>query len=64
MTATAEFIKADFGSTLFPLKTNRLMVEAHEPEVSAYLSKVLDTQNKADTFLPQQRVYATKCVFR
>lgn len=61
MSATTEFIKADFGATLFPLKTNLLMAEKHEPEISEYIyQKVLDEQNKTDNFLPQQRVYATK----
>ncbi len=61
MTATADFIKADFGGTLFPLKTNLLIAEKHEAEISQYIyQKVLDEQNKADNFLPQQRVYATK----
>jgi hypothetical protein len=61
MSATTDFIKADFGGTLFPLKTNRLMAEHHEAELTEYIyQKVLDDQNKADSFLPQQRVHATK----
>ena len=61
MTATFDFIKADFAATLFPLKTNLLMAERHEAEVNDYIyQKILDDQNKADNFLPQQRVYATK----
>lgn len=61
MTATSDFIKADFGGTLFPLKTNLLMAERHEVELSEYIyQKVLDEQNKSDNFLPQQRVHATK----
>lgn len=61
MSATTDFIKADFGGTLFPLKTNLLMAERHEAELSEYIyQRVLDEQNKADNFLPQQRVHATK----
>lgn len=61
MSATTEFIKADFGATLFPLKTNLLMAEKHEPEISEYIyQKVIDGDNKSDNFLSQQRVYATK----
>lgn len=61
MTATFDFIKADFGATLFPLKTNLFMAERHEAEVSEYIyQKVLDEQNKVDNFLPQQRAHATK----
>lgn len=61
MSATTDFIKADFSGTLFPLKTNLLMAERHETELTEYIyQKVLDEQNKADNFLPQQRVHATK----
>ena len=61
MSATSEFIKTDFGGTLFPLKTNLLMAERHEVELKQYIyQKVLDDQNKSDNFLPQQRVHATK----
>jgi len=61
MSATTDFIKADFGGTLFPLKTNRLMAERHEAELSEYIyQKVVDEQNKANNFLSQHRVHATK----
>jgi len=61
MSATFDFIKADFAGTLFPLKTNLLVAEKHEIEVSEYIyQKVLDKAQGADNFLPQQRVYATK----
>jgi hypothetical protein len=61
MSATSEFIKADFGGTLFPLKTNLLMAENHEAEMTEYIyQKVLDEQNKTENFLSQQRVHATK----
>lgn len=61
MGATFDFIKADLASTLFPLKTNYLMAERSEVEISEYIyQKVLDEKNKVDNFLPQQRVYATK----
>lgn len=61
MSATFNFIKADFASTLFPLKTNLLVAEKHEEEVSAYIyQKILNDKHEGDNFLPQQRVYATK----
>ncbi len=61
MSATTDFIKSDFPGTLFPLKTNLLMAEKHEPKLTEYIyQRVLDEQNKTDNFLPQQRVYATK----
>lgn len=61
MSATFEFIKADFAGTLFPLKTNLLVAERHEREVSEYIyQKILDEKLTADNFLSQQRVHATK----
>ena len=61
MSATSDFITTDFGATLFPLKTNILMVTQHENEINEYIyQKILDEKNKSDNFLSQQRVYATK----
>lgn len=61
MSATFDFLKADFAATLFPLKTNLLVVEKHEKEVSEYIyQKILDDKQTADNFLAQQRVHATK----
>jgi hypothetical protein len=61
MSTTFEFLKADFAATLFPLKTNLLIAEKHEKEISDYIyKKILDEANAADNFLPQQRVHATK----
>lgn len=61
MSTTTDFFKADFNSSLFPLKTNLFMCDRHEKEVSEYIyQKILDPTNKADNFLPQQKVYATK----
>lgn len=61
MSATFDFLKADFTGTLFPLKTNFLVAKKHEKEISEYIDqKILDEKQTADNFLPQQRVYATK----
>ncbi len=61
MSATFDFLKSDFTGTLFPLKTNLLVAEKHEKEVSDYIyQNIIDKTQKADCFLPQQRVYATK----
>jgi len=55
MSATFDFIKADFAGTLFPLKTNLLVAEKHEIEVCDYVyQKVIDKNQAADNFLPQQ----------
>ena len=61
MATTQDFYKADFASTLFPLKTNLLMVEHHAKELDTYIyQKVLEDKCVGDNFLPQQRVHATK----
>lgn len=61
MSATFDFIKADFAATLFPLKTNLLVAEKHEKEVSEYIyQKILDDKQTSENFLAQQRVHATK----
>jgi hypothetical protein len=61
MSATFDFLKADFSATLFPMKTNLLVAENHEKELSDYIyQKILDISKDTDNFLSQQRVYATK----
>lgn len=61
MTSTVDFYKTDFAGTLFPLRTNWLAVCHHGTELSEYIyQKVLVADCPADSFLPQQRVYATK----
>ncbi|QBY55546.1 antiviral reverse transcriptase Drt5 [Cupriavidus oxalaticus] len=61
MSATFDFMKADFTGTLFPMKTNLLVAEMHENEVSEYIyQKILSETHASDNFLSQQRVYATK----
>ena len=61
MSGTADFIKADFSGTLFPMRTNLIVLEHYEQEVSKYIAtRVLSDDHPADNFLPQQRVHATK----
>ncbi|MGM8061588.1 antiviral reverse transcriptase Drt5 [Vogesella indigofera] len=61
MSKLFEFIQSDFYSTLFPMKTNLLMAEHHEAELSNYIyQKIINEKCEADNFLPQQRVHATK----
>lgn len=61
MTGTADFIKADFSGTLFPMKTNLIVLDYYEQELAEYIStRVLSEQHPADNFLPQQRAHATK----
>lgn len=61
MTSTREFFKSDFASTLFPLKTNLIVIDTHGQEVSDYIyQRVLNDKTPGDNFLSQQKVYATK----
>lgn len=61
MTSTVKFFERDFAGTLFPLKTNLLLIKKHSPEISDYIyQNILSHDHPADSFLPQQRVYATK----
>jgi hypothetical protein len=55
-----KFITEDQSRTLFPLKTNRLLLEHGEGIIKDYVAKCLDNKEKAHSFLPQQRVYAAK----
>lgn len=55
------FIKSDFSSTLFPLKTNLIVAENSSAEIKEYINnKILNDNSPADSFLAQQRVYSTK----
>jgi hypothetical protein len=61
MSGTSDFIKADFPGTLFPMKTNLLVLENYEAETLAYIhGRILVDSHPADNFLSQQRVHATK----
>lgn len=61
MKNTREFFQFDYPHTLFPLKTNLLMVQHHWKELETYIyQKVLNPQESAAKFLAQQRVYAPK----
>jgi hypothetical protein len=58
---TFTFLSSDLPATLFPLKTNRLLAEVHGQEISDYINKrVLNDAFSEDSFLPQQKVFATK----
>jgi hypothetical protein len=61
VTNTLKFLQSDFPATLFPLKTNRLLAEAHGKEISDYIyQRVLSSAHPGDSFLSQQKVFATK----
>lgn len=52
-----QFFLDDYGRTLFPLTTNRVLVEAGEDKIRAHFQALLA---KEHAFLPQRRVYAAK----
>jgi hypothetical protein len=59
---TREFFELDFMSTLFPLKTNKLMMERAGPELAEYVRRALsDLPGDAPyNFLGQERAHAAK----
>jgi len=59
-TNALKFFQDDISKTLFPLKTNLFLIENGETEIKEFISKCLDENEKAYSFLPQQRVYAAK----
>jgi hypothetical protein len=63
-TPTVENVRAfyldDLPKTLFPLDTNRVLVELGEAEIQDYIKKCLDDQEPAYGFAPQKRVFVSK----
>lgn len=57
---TVAFYLDDFNKTLFPLKTNRILIERGEVELREYIAKCLDGEKPEFSFLNQKRVYAAK----
>lgn len=60
MSGSLDFVKSDYWATLYPLKTNLIVLENHEADVSKYIYEKILADGDGDNFLPQQRVYATK----
>jgi hypothetical protein len=59
---TREFFELDFMSSLFPLKTNKLMMENAGTELAEYVRRALSEQavDKPYNFLGQERAHAAK----
>ncbi|EJT04999.1 antiviral reverse transcriptase Drt5 [Rhizobium sp. CCGE 510] len=55
--ASKEFFLEDFPRTLFPLTTNKILVEYGANELLAYAQELVDG---GGSFLPQRRVHANK----
>ncbi len=57
---TREFFLDDLSKTLFPLETNRFIIENGESDVKEYIRKCLDPGELSYGFNVQKRVYASK----
>lgn len=59
---TKSFFVLDFKASLFPLKTNLLVIQHHHAALEQYIAKILsdDPAHISDNFLTQTRVYAAK----
>lgn len=55
--SAADFFLEDFPRTLFPLTTNKVLVELGHEELLAFAENLIAEDGK---FLPQRRVYANK----
>lgn len=61
MTSTIDFYESDFSATLYPLKTNQILLKHHSQEMSEYIyQKVINPAYPTDSFLSQQKVFSTK----
>ena len=59
---TREFFELDFHASLFPLKTNLLLIKHHSKEIELYITNILsnDPAHVGYNFIPQTRVHAAK----
>ena len=57
---TVNFYLDDYRKTLFPMETNRFLIEAGATEIKAFLQKCLDEDHESYSFRSQTRVYAGK----
>jgi hypothetical protein len=61
---TVEFYRFDFPRTLFPMETNRFLVEGFAADLGGFVyQKITNSKDSAYTFLPQTRAYAAKPQF-
>ena len=58
---TVTYFQNDFPKGLFPLDTNKIIIENAASSLSDYISeKILNDRQTANHFLPQVRCYAAK----
>lgn len=55
-----EFYSTDYRRTLFPMTTNRYLIENGQDEIAEFLSRCLNPEQEAFSFRSQTRVYAGK----
>lgn len=55
-----QFIAEDHPKTLFPMQTNSLIIEKGEAAIRRFIVHCFDDSKPSYSFLPQQRVYASK----
>ena len=57
---TVDFYRDDYRKTLFPMGTNRFLIESGQVEIKEFIRKCLSSKHKAFSFRSQHRVYAEK----
>ena len=55
-----DFYSTDYRRTLFPMSTNRYLIEHGQDEIREFLGRCLDSDQEAYSFRSQTRVYAGK----
>ena len=55
-----DFYMGDYRKTLFPMATNRFLIEVGQAEINDFLGKCLSSKHEAYSFRSQTRVYAGK----
>ena len=55
-----DFYGEDYGKTLFPMETNRILIEKGEKDIRAFLKKCLKKSKRSFSFRSQTRVNAAK----
>ncbi len=57
---TVNLFLVDYPRTLFPLETNRILVERAAPAIGKFIYQEITSGKGPQNFLPQRRVYASK----
>lgn len=61
---TLQYFLDDYPKTLFPLQTNKIIIERKSEEISDYIfQKVLNSEEKEHFFLPQVKCHSSKSGF-